>query len=892
MSRRVRYILIGIIIIAGIAAGITTYLEQSVSMNNFIAISNGEGATAVAAWYDNEETVIAQIGTDGKISKYASFDTADNDTMYTVEGIATGTGGAVYMLRNQVDAYTGNVIEQQLVVFDFSGWRGELKKVFVLTDELENYTYKFVNVSSDTVTVIGTDMYESTAVRKNYEFGSLLADTLTLKTTRVYPLSEGEGIYQAIGSGTNLVYVSDSGKVFVATEETVTEVYPARELETLIYPTFVAYAETGYVYMGEHETGNVIKLNLTDGSEEVLQSGSSPLNGATIYTSRDFETMSMVDLNTYVALVSSKVSSNFQILITDAGITNVVSNISYGYTTTAIRVAQLWLYYGLGILIVFGLLMWFISIVNNGRTIMARLLVVTIPLIMVALGTFGWIAYNYYESSIETNFEKQMLDEGNMLTALFGQESFNEIQYPYDFNGEAYAYLENQLATRDIYARVMYYENGDIYVGVDESSPCFYPAGILMNKDAESLYTQAAITGQAVTGTIEDAKGERFVCVTPVGGLSGQTVYLLETGVFTANINSYMESYIGNFVIICISYLLIILIFLGISFYRVLLPISEIKWSMDRYIEGNKDERIDVVSEDELSSISNVFNKMADDYQIQTYNLRKTTETYYHFVPTGIIGLLEKDNLADLTLGSKIRGIYITLKAILDIPDDMSPEVVERVTNKFFEVVNHFSLVKEIVPIVDSSDLRIITMLCKDVTGEALGIALASLAKIDADNALVPIGEECKMRFVIHKSDSLFTICGDEKRYLPILFTPDLDELAVHDPYFRDTGSRIILTADAMEDAREMESYAHRYISKISLANKDLGIYDVYDDRTTGEIKVIKQTSHTFNKAIDLFEEGYYYEAKNMFSMVYRENTDDQIAKAFIFKCEELQQQL
>ena len=96
------------------------------------------------------------------------------------------------------------------------------------------------------------------------------------------------------------------------------------------------------------------------------------------------------------------------------------------------------------------------------------------------------------------------MDEGNMLAALFGQESFNEIEYPYDYSTEAYQYLSQQIATRDLYTRVIYYENGDLYIGVDVNYPCFYPFDITMTLPAEDLYRKAALTGEAVTGTIHD----------------------------------------------------------------------------------------------------------------------------------------------------------------------------------------------------------------------------------------------------------------------------------------------------------------------------------------------------------------------------------------------------
>ena len=145
--------------------------------------------------------------------------------------------------------------------------------------------------------------------------------------------------------------------------------------------------------------------------------------------------------------------------------------------------------------ILIGLLALFAVSIRGGHTIMERLVSATIPLLVLTMALFGRISYQYYRGAIEDNFVKQAVDEGNMLSALFGQESFNEIEYPYDYSGEAYTYLSQQLATRDLYSRVIYYENGELYIGVDAGSPCFYPFDILMNTGIDDLYWQSALPG-------------------------------------------------------------------------------------------------------------------------------------------------------------------------------------------------------------------------------------------------------------------------------------------------------------------------------------------------------------------------------------------------------------
>ncbi|MFI3177269.1 MAG: hypothetical protein R3Y67_07255 [Eubacteriales bacterium] len=887
--KKLRYFLIGLVVITAILGLATTLLDQSVPMDHFLAIAQGESSSSILAWYDDKDTVVAQVDENGIIEKYISYQTEVGNVLYTVQGIAVGTGGSVYVLRNQSDAYTGDLIVQELMILDFSGWYAKEQKVFTLTDTTENYYYRTITASADTVSLVATDMYEETAIRRTYEYGTLLAGTLTIKSTRTYPLMESEGIYQAVGNGTDLAYLSDSGKIFVSTETTVTEVYPARVIETLIYPTFLVYAESGYIYMGEHETGNFIRLNLSDGTEEILQSGNSPLNGATTYTTSSISKIAMTDTNNYLAVVTNTNTGKLELILTTAGLSSVIDSINYGLLTIFTRFLLTWLLYAAIVFGIIGLVAFFRSVLLNGRTIMARLVAVAVPLIALALGLFGFIAYNYYEESIQTNFEKQVLDEGNMLMALFGQSSFNEIQYPYDYNNEAYQYLVNQLQTRDIYARVGIYEAGDLYITVDEALPCYYPASALMNQGLEELYAQAAVTGIAVTGVIQDSEGERFVCVTPLGGLSGQTVYLLETGIYTANIDNYMESYIKNFVIICISFLVIILVVLSYSFYKVLEPIATMKELMERYVHGDLEVRIDAEADDELSSISNIFNKLADDIDVLEHNHKKMAETYYRFVPTGLIRLLEKDNLADLTLGNKMEGEYIALQAKLDVPIDMPLIQVEKITNRYFTIMNEVAAAKDIIPIVDSSDLRTMTMLCKQDTAIALSIALQVLARVDSDNAVALEGEMCQVRFVIHYTSAVFTLCGDSGRYLPVLFAPELDSLEEQNQYFHSTNSRILMTDVAVAMSEEMELYANRYISTITVADNTIGLYDVFEDRSSNEIRIMKQTSNAFVKAIELYEKGFYYEAKNMFAMVFRENSNDYIARLFLFKCEELQ---
>lgn len=874
-----------IIVVAAIFAGYQCIADKSVPLDSFLAFCTAPEGYSIVSWNEDGQTVTAKISAEGKIEKKYSFDTEKDDYLYQIQGLAAGED-YVYILRNCADKYNGDILGQELVVLDYDEtFLIKEKKIFELENE-ENYQYGWIHATADTVTLIGTDRYESTAIRQTYEFGTVLENTLSLKNTRIYPMKDGEGIYKAIANSTNLVYISDSGKVYCASEEEVKEVYPARKLEVLMYPSYISYAESGYIYLGEHETGNILKLNLNDGSEEVVWSGSSSFVGTGMYSPKDIVEISMSSMNNFTALVKNSQSEGFQFLVVQDGVAHVITEFEQSTMGMLKIFGSAWLKFTVIAMLIYLVLYIFSSSIRGGHTIMERLITATVPMLIMTMVLFGMVSYSYYKEAIHDNFEKQTVDEGNMLAALFGQDSFNEIEYPYDYTGEAYSYLSQQMKTRDLYTRAVYYENGSLYIGVDENNPCFYPFDIMMNLEAGKLYEKAALTGEAVTGTIQDKYGERYVCITPIGGSSGQTIYLLETGIYTANIDEYTATYMKDFAIMSAAFLIIVAVVLMILFYRILFPIGEIKREMQKFADGDRSIRIRNTSEDELTGITQVFNKMADDIDVQILNLQHMSETYYRFVPPSIIELLGKDNLGSLTLGSNVKGEYAVLNVRLSFNDALTLEQNEILMNRFFNTVNRVAQQNNIISIVDDANLQSIIMICQQGAEAAVATALTILAKVDADNQKCSLNEQLKIHFVLDKTEVYFGICGDEERYIPVVLAPKFEKLLTNSYFLKSMGSRLLVTEAAYKTMENIDAYANRYIGSIKNAPLDVKMYDIYDDRTAEQIRIMKTTQHAFDKAMELYEKGYFYEAKNLYAMVLRENPQDMAAKYYVFRCE------
>ena len=875
------------------AAFIQAFTNYKIPVDQIYTVSHEANGNSIVTWYQNDRIVIANVDQTGRITKSVTTAQSAKDMVYQIQAAQAADDGRVYVLRNALDEYTGELVKEELVVYDFN----QLLPGKIIVDVAnlqspeaeksmqENWHYGWMNISGDVISVIGVNKTETLAARRVFEFGALSDISVNIKSERYYPLAEGEGIYQAVGNGTDIAYISKSGKVFHAAENKVEEIYPARVVDVLMYPLYLAFAESGYVYIQDGESGDILKLNIQDGTESLVKKGTEGFAGS--IKPADIALMSMQSVDDFTAVVKDA-EGRYLLCSMDGGVwaENNVIYLSAGQL--AINILRYTLT-GLAVCAVITFAAWSIYRgITRGKTILAKLLLAALPLMILTMSIFGLVVYYYYEGSVTESYEKQVLDEGNMMTALFGQESFDALQYPYDYVSEDYRYLKEQMQRRDLYARVVYFEDGELYTGVDQQNPCFYPVSINVNTKLEELYLRAARSGMAQSATITDHMGERIISVTPVGGTAGRSVYLYETGVYTAKVDAYQSIYIRNFIWICAAFLIVLAVLLTALYMRILQPLSEIRQGMELFADGNRDIRIEPETQDELAGISRVFNKMADDIDLQILNLKNLSDIYYKFMPMSMIRMLKQDNLGNLMPGSCMKGNYtlLSIQMSSSVRSDSLQEKAKEM-NRFFNLINEQALKQGAMPIVDNSNLSGILLICPNGVNSAIQTALTILANVDAYNAQAQEQEitPLHMSVILHKTEVSVVICGDEKQYIPATIIPDMDKILTGKEQFLELDTRLFITTEAIREIKDPGEYGLRYVGRLGVDSWANGFYECYDDRDAQQIHMIRISDSNFRKAVKLFEEGYLYEAKNLFAMVLQDNPEDQIAKYYIFRC-------
>jgi HAMP domain-containing protein len=638
--------------------------------------------------------------------------------------------------------------------------------------------------------------------------------------------------------------------------------------------------------VGEQKSGNVLRLYTGDGETEYILEGSRAL-GTTSYTGKDILEMAFApaDEASWVAVAGTRTGAS-ELIVSDQGDVSLITKINSGLFSTILGVLGNALLYAVILLAAYGVVFGVYHAVTRSRMIVVKLIVVSIPVLILALTLFGVYSYSTYWSSLRSTYETKASDQGNLLRALFSSASFDKITAPGLYGSVEYNYLRAQMGTRDVYTSSAYFVDGKLYTGVDSELPALYSFDVRHSADARALYRAAAMSGTQQSGVITDRLGERIICVTPVGSSSGNTVFLLETGIFQAEIDRQTGGFLRNYLIISICCLISACALLLIAFLRILRPLGDIIEGLDQFSQGNRTVRLENATNDELSDIARVFNKMAKDIDVQIYNLKMMGDTYYRFVPQQVFRLLGKENLADVELGNAVEGKYCVLVANLyPRQGRMDFDGMREITNNFFAIIHKASGEHGATLLSDSAGLRDLRLICPDGDA-AVGAAMEAIARIDEYNAKCPISQRLDVSFFLHYTPMGFGICGDGERYVPALISAELDDTLARCEPFRRLSSRLIVTGAAYE-VLDAGKYFHRFIGYASDDEEQQnGLYDFYDSGSPTAIRLLNDTLSAFNKAMILYLQKRYYDAKNMFAVVLRENQYDNVTRHYIFQCE------
>nr|WP_300766029.1 hypothetical protein [uncultured Acetatifactor sp.] len=265
------------------------------------------------------------------------------------------------------------------------------------------------------------------------------------------------------------------------------------------------------------------------------------------------------------------------------------------------------------------------------------------------------------------------------------------------------------------------------------------------------------------------------------------------------------------------------------------------------------------------------------------YTKYRIFESCYRFAPKNIEKILGKDSITEVSSGDMVllHGTMAVISAAGGEDGERGPAE---------EIGSFVSLIEEHQErsggffVSGHCGLDMMKMLFLEESRDtaAFGVALMQdFAKRGEEGQ----GRE-KAGILLHYSQYTYGVAGTKKHSLPYLLSREMEELERYAGWFRSLNLPLVIT-ESVKDREHLESPL-RYLGYLWIArtNERIRLYEVLDACPLREGKRKAQTDPKFQKGIELFYQHDFYLARNAFNEVLRENPEDAMATWYLFTCE------
>jgi class 3 adenylate cyclase/HAMP domain-containing protein len=573
------------------------------------------------------------------------------------------------------------------------------------------------------------------------------------------------------------------------------------------------------------------------------------------------------------------------------------ANYSDGY------VAHRWIVWGVAAIGVL-LLVWagkllYINVLKRRTSLVFKQIIVFVPAVATAMILLSTVVYNNFVAKMEQETFRELsllaangqnLIDGDKLEALaspaeYRGDTFNEFRKKINAVFDNSANSEN----RGFYKAVYKVENGLIYriLEDDDEMHMFNPFPLTEENK------QVIRDGKVVNGGWTDDTGSWNYAIAPLMNSTGKIVGIFETSKnmesLLAHRRGVMQSIVYNITIISGGLLIVLLLMTFIQ----LSSLRKLRRSVGDIAKGNWETVVKIRSRDEIADLGESVNTMASRIREYIMKVEAFSQAYYRFVPQQFLRFLNKDTILDVELGDQveqnmstmicnIRGFYLMSKRL-------TPE-------ENFNFVNSF--LKRFGPYVRNHNGMI---------NKYSGAGFMALFPGSADDALIASVEMRKemeqynshrdnsgyrpvdIGIGLHKGPLRLGIIGEEQRLESNVISDNVNISNILERLTEPLGASILITDSVVKSLGEASKFQFRNLGLIQVGGmkEPLHLYDVYqgDPDTIRALK--ERTKARFEEAVTYYQVGRFYDAREAFLMVIKQNRQDKAAQLYFYLCDE-----
>lgn len=251
---------------------------------------------------------------------------------------------------------------------------------------------------------------------------------------------------------------------------------------------------------------------------------------------------------------------------------------------------------------------------------------------------------------------------------------------------------------------------------------------------------------------------------------------------------------------------------------------------------------------------------------------------YSRFVPVAAKRLFGRRELENVTAGDYImqNGIIGCISVQTDLRGGREEyhDTKNRVSDLFLKTQEEGNSV--FFP--QSGDLKKMWGIFLDKAEDAVHTGIRLLNDIEEKRL------SCDVTMLLGPAGYTYGITGNSTRVLPYFAADHGEEFLFYAERLRELGVKLALTGEMTEGFADTMSL--RGIGYIEVAGEKRDLYEVLEAYPVSKRRSMERQSGKFAKALDLYYRSDFYLARNIFAEVLRECAGDDVAKWYLFACE------
>ncbi|MBD2864994.1 HAMP domain-containing protein [Paenibacillus oceani] len=845
---------------------------------------------------DNSKKTIHKLDKEGTLQYSIHSEAGRNGELFRFNDMAVDELNRLYTVRTLLDPYGLTVKSEQIVRYDAGG---KLERVLFNQDynDPKNKRYRIGGLKSPQIKQ-GELYFFNDEGSKVTEYRFAEGDA---EPRAVYAFNLPGNKYLAEIDGVtagSIFYSARSGEIYQALADgTSRMVYPLPGLDRTRrnFPESLRLDSAGRLVFIDYNSQAISRLDPAQPYiiEELVNTAKTEASGISIpYEKTDISLSPDGGI-----IIVDDTQMNWR--LTDGTLKPSFSSVRYSAGYAAYR-WMVWTVAALGVLLVlFALRLVYIDLLNRRTSLLFKQAIVFIPAVAAAMVLLSTLIFNNFVSKMdEETYRELSLLAANGQNLIDG-DRLEAIDSPVEYRGETFNAFRQKIntmfdnnsdsANRGFYKAVYKVENGLIYriLEDDDEMHMFNPFPITEEN------SKVAFEGKVMTGGWQDDTGVWNYAIAPIYNSAGNIVGVFETSKNMESLLSHrrelLQTIVRNIVVISAGLLAVLLLMTFIQ----LSSLRKLRRTVGDIARGNWDTAVNIRTRDEIADLGESVNTMAERIREYIGKVEALSQAYYRFVPQQFLRFLNKDTILDVELGDQVEQnmstMIFNIRSFYMLSKRMTPE-------QNFNFVNSF--LKRFGPYVRNNSGMInkysgagFMALFPGQADDALKAAIEMRREVElynthrANSGYRPVD----IGVGLHKGPLRLGIIGEEQRLESNVISDNVNVSTILERLTEPLGASILITDSIVQSLDGASGFQYRNLGLIQVGGmkEPLHLYDVYQgDPDT--IRTLKdKTRARFEEAVTYYQVGRFYDAREAFLMVIKQNRQDKAAQLYFYICDE-----